>query len=47
MKIYTWYLRGTKINGQFTCRPKWFVFYFGKYRGVIRVWRLQIGFDYN
>lgn len=42
MKIYTYYLKGTAVNGQWTMKPKWFILKFMRYAWMLRVWRLQI-----
>lgn len=46
MKLYIYYLKGTQINGQYSCRPKWFIFRIMRYAAVVRVWRLQIVLRY-
>lgn len=42
MKIYTYYLKGTQVNGQFDCKPHWFIIKFMKYVWAFRVWRFQV-----
>jgi len=46
MKIYKYYLKGTQVNTQLGCKPKWFVLKFFNYRAVIRVWRIQLVLEY-
>lgn len=42
MKIYTYYLKGTEINVQYSCKPKWFILRFRKYAWLLHIWRLQV-----
>ena len=47
MKLYTYFLKGTQINGQFTSRPIWFKFGITKHVLLIRLWRIQIALRYR
>lgn len=47
MKLYTYYLKGTQVNGQFSCMPMWFKFSITKYVILIRLWRLQLALQYR
>lgn len=47
MKLYTYYLKGTQVNGQFNYKPIWFKFGLTKYVLLIRIWRLQLALRYR
>jgi len=42
MKVYFYYLKGTQVNSQFGCKPKYYVNKLMTYAYVLRVWRFQI-----
>ena len=42
MKVYTYFLRGSEVNHQWTMKPKYFVLKFMRYAWMLRVWRFQI-----
>lgn len=42
MKAKFYYLAGTKVNHQYTCKPLWFIFRTYTNGTIIRLWRLQV-----
>ena len=42
MKVYVYYLKGTQINNQYSCKPQWFILKLWRHVFMIRVWRLQL-----
>lgn len=40
--IYTYFLQGNQVNGQFNCKPEYFKFRIFRYAIMIRFWRFQI-----
>ena len=47
MRLYTYYLKGTQVNGQFNCKPVWLKFVITKYVLLVRIWRLQLALRYR
>ena len=47
MKVYTYFLKKTQINGQFNCKPNYFIFKMFKYVFMFRLWRFQIVFRFK